>query len=287
MSRLPTPGSDSGVWGDVPVRLLSPFAILVGIVVLFAPTSIAAQSSSTIAQGFTASASKGEIVAGALVSLKEGTQSVELATTETADQLMGVVDQSPLLLISEATQEAQVVLSGTTNLLVSDINGAVKAGDRITASPVAGVGMRATSSSRVIGIVQSDFDTRTAQAQDVVDSRGGKHVIHIGRVAVQVALANYQAPGSDFLPPFIQDIANNIAGRQVSIVRVLISTMIVIISFVGMAVFIFSSARSAMISIGRNPLASAHIRRSLYQVGAITISVWGGALLACYLILTF
>lgn len=266
------------------IRLIVSLAAIVWPFV--ASPALLAQSSGAIAQGFASSDSKGAIVAGALVSLKGNTQTVELATAETTDQLAGVVDQHPLLSISGGSQETQVVLGGSVNVLVSDINGAVNAGDRITASPIAGVGMRATTSTRVVGVAQTNFDAAKATPQTITDSHGANHTVHIGHVVVQVGLANYQAPGSNFLPPFLQDIANNIAGRQVSIVRILICTLIVIISFLAMAVFIFSSARSAMVSIGRNPLAASHIRRSLYQVGAITISAWGGALLACYLILT-
>jgi hypothetical protein len=266
------------------VRIIA--AVLVAGLPFVVSPLLRAQSSGAIAQGFTGSNDKGAIVAGALVSHKTNSQAVELATTETVDQLAGVVDQSPLLSISGNSSEVQVVLGGSTNVLVSDINGPIKSGDRITASPIAGVGMKATSTTRIIGVAQADFNTQKAETQNIADSHGASHTVKIGHVITQISLANYQAPGSNFLPPFIQDIANNIAGRQVSIVRVLICTLIVIISFLSMAVFIFSSARSAMISIGRNPLAAAHIRQSLYQVGGITITAWGGALLACYLILT-
>ncbi len=265
-------------------RLFAGFGA-VSLLLLLTPV-LKVQASGAIAQGFTVSSSKGAIVAGALVSTQANSQNVELATAETADRLAGAVDQNPLLSISGGAQEVQVVLGGTTSVIVSDINGTVHTGDRITASPIAGVGMKATASTRVIGVAQTDLDSAKTSSQNITDSRGGQHTVHIGQVTTQIGLANYQAPGSNFLPPFLQDIANNIAGRQVSIVRVLISTLVVIISFLAMAIFIFSSARSAMISIGRNPLAAAHIRRSLYQVGGITITAWGGALLACYLILT-
>src|SRR2546430_1246947 len=104
----------------------------------------AQQTSSSIAQGFQADTINGDIVPGALVSIKPGTShTVELATPDTSDQLVGVVDKNPLVSISGDNQEAQVVLSGTTSVLVSDINGAIHSGDKITPSPIAGVGMLA------------------------------------------------------------------------------------------------------------------------------------------------
>jgi len=265
-------------------RLLA-LGSLASAIFLWAP-ALSAQASGTIAQGFAANSSQGTIVSGALVSLKQNTQSVELATADNVDQLVGVADQHPLVVISGSSQEAQVVLGGATDTLVSDINGTIKAGDRITASPVAGVGMKATTTTRVVGIAQTDFDVAHAQSQDITDSAGGHHTIHIGHVTLQISLANYQAPGSGFLPPFLQDVANNVAGKQVSIIRVLICSVLLLVSMLTLALFTFSSARSAMISIGRNPLASAHIRSSLYQVGAIAFAALGAVLLACYFILT-
>ena len=65
--------------------------------------------------------------------------------------MLGVVinqDSSLLSLSTGKGSEAQVATSGTVPVLVSDINGAVKRGDHITASPIAGVGMRACANVR-------------------------------------------------------------------------------------------------------------------------------------------
>ncbi|HSW65649.1 MAG TPA: hypothetical protein VLI54_00730 [Bacillota bacterium] len=254
---------------------------------LFAAAATAhAQTAGAIAQGFTADTGKGKIVAGALVSFKAGSGSVELATVASAERLVGVADQEALVAISGNKQEAQIVLGGTTSVLVSDINGSIQAGDKITASPIGGVGMRATGNGRIVGVAQNDFDASAAETRTIQDSHGKEHTVKLGRIFLQVGLSNYQAPGSNFLPPFIQNLANSIAGRQVSIVRVLFCSILLLLSFASLIILISSSVRSAMVSIGRNPLASGDIRKSLYQVGAVTVAAWGGALVACYLILT-
>ena len=252
---------------------------------LFLPTVLAAQSNGSLAQGYNVDTSRGDIVSGALVSLKLDSQSVELAATDNADRLVGVADSQPLLAISGTAKESQIVLSGTTTVLVSDINGDVRAGDKITASPIAGVGMRATADARVVGAAQSDLDVGKAQTRTVNDSSGRPHTVHIGYVPLQVGLANYQAPGSNFLPPFVQSLANNIAGKQVSLIRVVFAAVLLFFGFVAIAMLISSSVRSSMISLGRNPLAAANIRKSLYQVGGVTLLVLAGTLAACYLIL--
>lgn len=243
-----------------------------------------AQSSSAIAQSFRPDSSQGDIVAGALVSTKGDKNTVALATLSTANRLVGIVDDNPLVSISEGGKEVDVVLSGTTNVLVSDMNGPVKSGDKITISPVAGVGMKATTDSQIVGTAQNDF--KSSDSQTVSDRGGRSHRIRLGYVRAQIGIAAYQAPGSDFLPPFIQNTANSIAGRPVSIIRVLVCSVLLLLGFTTVIILVYTSVRSAMTSIGRNPLAARAIRRGLYQVGAVSLVVVGGTLLASYLILT-
>lgn len=254
---------------------------------LCAPAIVHGQqnSSSSIAQGFQPDDSKGEIAAGALVSVKEGSlRSVELATTNSADRLVGIVDENPFVAISNEGRGAQVVLSGTTRVLASDINGVIKSGDKITISPIAGVGMRATADSQVVGTAQSDFAATATKS--VADKDGKQHEVKIGHVEVQVGIAYYQAPGSNFLPPFIQNAANSLAGRPVSLIRVLICSILLLLGFITVSILVYTSVRSAMTSIGRNPLAARAIRKGLYQVGFVSLVVVGGTLIASYLVLS-
>lgn len=243
-----------------------------------------AQSSSTIAQSFKPDSSQGDIVAGALAATKGDENTVELATLSTANRLVGVVDDNPLVSLSKGGKETEVVLSGTTTVLVSDINGAIKSGDKITVSPVAGVGMKATIDGTVIGTAQDDFTVTSTK--NITDRDGKRHNIRIGYVKAQIGVAAYQAPGSDFLPPFIQNAANSIAGQPVSLMRVLICSILLMLGFLTVVILVYTSIRSAMTSLGRNPLAAKVIRRGLYQVGAISLVVVCGVLLASYLILT-
>lgn len=250
------------------------------------PTVIAQESSSAIAQGFQADSNSDDIVAGALVSFKENSSRVELATVNSTDRLVGIVDTNPLVTISGDNKEIQVVLSGTTSVLVSDINGLVKDGDKITASPIAGVGMLATADSQVVGTAQGNFDASKADTQKITDRDGKSRTVHIGKVSIQVGIAYYQAPGSNFLPPFIQSVANSIAGRPVSLIRVVLCSIIVLIAFVSVSVLVYTSVRAAMTSLGRNPLAAGAIRKGLYQAAIVAIVILGGSLLVSYLILS-
>lgn len=245
-----------------------------------------AQGNSAIAQGFGTDSSNGDVVAGALVSVKSGSpQTVQLATTDSADRLIGVVDQDPLVVISANSKQAQVVLNGATNALVTDINGMVNAGDKIAISPIAGVGMKAASDGQIVGTAQANMDISKSKTQTVTDSKGGQHTVHVGFVPLQIGVAFYQTQSSSFVPSFIQGLANNIAGRQVSLIRIALCGVLLLASFIGIGVLIYGSVRSAMISLGRNPLASTDIRKSLYQVGAIVLGILGVTLVAGYIIL--
>jgi len=130
--------------------------ILVVYIVLVSP-GVSAEGTATIAQGFKTDLSSAEAVSGAMVSTKSNSNDmIELASTKNSSRLVGVVDTKPLLTISSGENQIQVVLSGATQVLVSDINGKVKAGDRITASPLSGVGMRASTDGQVVGNAQMD-----------------------------------------------------------------------------------------------------------------------------------
>src|SRR6266550_4166741 len=215
----------------------------------FAP--LQAADTAAISQGFKTNAK--DLATGALVSLQSDNQStIELAHTERVNQLIGVVGDTPLVELSNNDKEIQVVISGTAQALVSDINGDIKSGDKITASPISGIGMKATSSGLVVGTAQADFSTVQRTDQIVNDKKGEPKTVKAGRLPLQVNVTYYAAPEDkySFLPPFLQALANAVAGKDVSPVRVLVSTLVLLFGFVSIAVLLYSSTRSSIISIG-------------------------------------
>jgi len=248
-------------------------------------SAVTAPQSSAIAQGYRVDNGNGRVSEGALVSFTSDNprDTVELAMTATASRLVGVADQNPAIAISSDKSQVQVVLNGTTTALVSNINGTIHSGDKIAPSPIAGVGMKATTDGEVVGTTQSDFSiSRTASIRD---ESGKKHSVQLGYVTLRVGTAYYQAPGSNFLPPFIQNLAYSLAGRQVSLLRIILAGLVVLLGFMSAVILVYSGVRSAMQAIGRNPLAAANIRRGLYQILLIAIVLAGGGALASYLLL--
>ncbi|HSW98765.1 MAG TPA: hypothetical protein VLF71_02925 [Candidatus Saccharimonadales bacterium] len=250
-------------------------------------SSLSAQGVSSIAQGFRTS--DAGVVSGALVSLKEGVaNTVELGTPDNSQNLIGVAGSKSLIELSSGTGSVQVVTNGTTQALVSDINGDVKTGDRVTASPIAGVGMKATSSGIVVGSAQANLSSATTSTQTVTNKRGKQVTVKIGTIPVQVDKVFYQAPTDtvSFLPPVLSDFANSVAGHQVSPVRVVAAALLISLLFVAVTILLYSSVRSSIISIGRNPLSEQAVHKSLLEVGLTVVGVLVFTVIVVYLILT-
>src|SRR6266540_3646823 len=186
----------------------------------------AAQSISAIAQQF--QTRQTDITAASLVGMEKGTNnSIQLSNFERTDRLVGVVSENPLIELSDGDNGIQVVTSGLTKALVSDVNGSIAAGDKITASPIEGVGMKATDSAMVVGTAQSPLTS--SKTEKITDKSGKQVTVHVGLVSIQVGVSFYNADvgkKTSFIPSFLQSLANDVAGRTVSPIRVLTAALI-------------------------------------------------------------
>lgn len=246
-----------------------------------------AQNGGAISQGF--QTNEANLSPGALVSLEAQNQArIQLANTNRTDQLVGVVGDKPLLELSTNAAEVQVVTSGVTSTLVSNINGDIKAGDKVTTSPINGVGMRATKSTEIVGTAQQDFSNISTNEFTLTDRDGKSQVVRTGLLPVQINVTYYAVTQEEksFLPVFLQQIANSVAGRDVSVARILISLLVLMLGFVSTGVILYSSVQSSIISIGRNPLSERAVHKSLIQVGATATGILLIMVIAIYLILT-
>lgn len=255
------------------------------LVFLAVPVHAQEQKSSTISRGFQTKDTS--FIQGVLVSsAKNDASTIVLADTSSAGRLAGAVTKTSFLELSDKKEsDVQVAMSGTAVVLVSDINGLVKAGDKITASPLAGVGMLATTDTQIIGTAQSDFNVPSAKSRTIKDKTGKEQTVRIGYVSAQLAISYYVAPTSQFVPPFLQNLADSIAGRPVSFVRVLLSCLLLLLAFGSIFVLIYTSIRSGITSLGRNPLAASAIQHGLIGVVVIVVLIAVFALLGVYLLL--
>ena len=258
------------------------------IVLLWVQTPLlAAKVDSAISQGFT---SQEELAIGSLVSLTEDATNgtVQAANTDNGQRLVGVMSKQSLVELTNGARGVQVVIGGSSYALVSDINGEVKRGDKIAPSPLSGIGMKATESTQVLGTVEEDFvNAKQVSEQQIKDKNDVSRTVKVGLVMTQVNVAYYQRPedNATFLPSFMMQFANQLVGRQVAPIRVLIAFILLIASFGGIAVLLYSSVSSSIISIGRNPLSADAVHKGIFEVGALAVGILLLTLIALYLVL--
>jgi hypothetical protein len=228
-----------------------------------------------------------------LVSLKDGDPTkVEPADDGNAKRLHGLVvnpNDAPVTLSNEA-QKNFVATVGRYEGLVSDQNGAVKAGDYITVSKVRGIGMRVdTKSENVIGKALEDFDGKSnvLSTTDLKDNGGVTQKVNIGRIMLDIGIgANPLAkPEEVNLPGFLKKATEAIAQKSVSPLRVYISLAILAASVAIAGSMLYAGVRSSMISIGRNPLSKQSITKSLMQVILTSFIVFIIGIFGVYLLL--
>ena len=232
----------------------------------------------TISQGYLTT---GDVPVGSVVSLeKNSTDTVSPASTDTVDNLFGVAinDGTSLLTLQTGDKhQIQVATSGVTPTLVSDCNGAIEVGDQITASPIKGVGMKATANAKVVGVAQGKMSGLTKQKVEV----------SLGQAPVLVSIAyHYKQPDKTIIPASLQNLANTVAGKKVSSLPIIIGAAIFFVTIIIVVAIIYSIIRSSIISVGRNPMAQSAVYRNVIQLSALVLGILGVAVIAIYLVLT-
>lgn len=248
--------------------------------------SATAYAVTTISQGYT---TDGPLPLGSLVSLeKTNSDRVIPSTTNNADRILGVVinsDSSLLALTNSTKQQVQVATSGTVPVLVSDMNGEVKAGDHITASPLSGIGMKASANVRIVGVAQSDM--HSGKKETYKDKAGKEHSVNLGQAPVIVNVAYYfKEPEKTVVPGAIQNVANAIAGKEVSTLPIILSAGVFFVMLIVVSSIIYSMIHSSIISVGRNPMSQSAIYRDLIQLSTLVIAILAVGLITIYFILT-
>ena len=259
------------------LRTLRSVSALLLLLCLLGPTTAFAETGA-ISQSYQTSSSS--ISAGTLVSLTgNGSGTVAPATTSTVGKIVGIAASQPALELSSSNMSSvQIVVGGTTEALVSDANGAVMAGDEITVSPIAGVGMKAIDAGQIVGTALKSLNSVKTVSEQATTKTGQHKTIHVGLLPVSVNISYYSAAPtagsvSAYIPPFLQSVANAIAGKAVSPLRVLVGTVALLMGFCAVISMLYVAIRSGVISLGRNPLAENALRRGIVDVFIAAIGV--------------
>lgn len=246
-------------------KILSRLMNLVLLGTFFAISIAIPSQAAPASQGYNAS---GQLPEGSLVARKD--DGVVLADTTNINTLLGVVVTAQDYLVNiDSTKTVQVITNGAALTLVSDINGEVRTGDPLTASPIEGVAMKATESTKVLGIAQADLSTADQiQKERIKDKYGKSKEVKIGRIAVDVNVLDLKinsGNNSDVVNG-LQTVASSAAGKQVSTLRAVIAFVVLLLALALSVIVLYSGVSSSIRSIGRNPLSKRFVIQGLIQV---------------------
>lgn len=252
----------------------------------------AADQAASITQTYNAPES---VLPGMLVAPDVSAQTTVTALTkDNLPHMLGVVvapNDAPLVLSSSATGSQQVLVanSGRYNILISNQNGAIKVGDYLTISNVAGIAMKADASEpEIVGQALSSFNGSSGVIGSV-PLKSGKRQITVGIGSVQAIVHLISNPAyvrsTSHLPAWLGSAAKTVTNKPISAARIYLAAfMILLAAFITASLF-FSGVRGSIVAVGRNPLAKKTIGRSLLIVLMVGIGILVlGAVLA-YLIL--
>ncbi len=230
---------------------------------------------------------------GMLVRLKSSdTTKVEAVKESNSSKMYGVVvdsNDAPVTLSADG-KKVFVATAGHFDVLVSTQNGEVKAGDYIAVSAIDGIGMKGTDKEpEVIGRALAGFDGKSGaiSSAQVKDSDGGTHTVNIGRVQADITVSrnpNLKATQAN-LPELLRKASEAIAGKPVNAVRVYIALFVFLSTTILAGILMYGGVRSAIISIGRNPLGKKAIIRGMFQVVITGMIVFITGVFGVYLLL--
>lgn len=214
---------------------------------------------------------------GLIVSLdKENPDKIVLSDLTNSNYLLGVVAEDGVSSVTFAKDgsDTNVALDGVVSVLVSDENGVISKGDFISASWLQGVGMKSDeiSNQKLVGVALEDFDAEKSLTYGDIDTPTGTQSVQVS--SIQVQLFDKEGPIVDSAnTEGVEGVFEKIVGKRISFTKVLAGSLILIVSISIAGVFIASAIRGSFVSIGRNPLASTSIYKSLIHVSGLSVLV--------------
>jgi hypothetical protein len=220
---------------------------------------------------------------------------VVAATKDKVDRAFGVVvstNNLPITISSNtAASQVFVATNGRQDAMVTSENGSINVGDSLAVSSLSGTLMKATYKERILfGKALASFDGKnnTIGTTTLKDDKGNAHQqIGIGVIPISIEIMKNPEDKSTKanLPQQLQRLGQLIAEKPVSPIRIYLSMAIVTITIIIALVLLYAGVRSAIISIGRNPLSKKSILRGLLQVILTSVLVLIIGLFTVYLLL--
>jgi hypothetical protein len=261
--------------------------LLVSALALVIPAIAGQAAAQDVTQGYDAAES---LQNGMLVRLKSGaSDTVEGLTQEHETSMLGVVvasSESPVSLSDPNKPQVFVASFGKYAVLVSTQNGSIKAGDLLTISAIKGVAMKADNRHQVIiGKALQGF-SEGANAESHTAIAGTQ--IALGRVPVDIAISHnpfYAGDSIAGVPTFLARAAQVVTNKPITALRLYAGLGILLLTLSVAGFILYAGVRTAVSSVGRNPLAKGAIWRSMISVTLVSLIVVSIGLVAVYLLL--
>lgn len=227
--------------------------------------------------------SSSDLEPGWLVALKtDSDDTVEIAPAGRPDRVYGVVidPKTAALLVKGTGQEVAVATSGRYPMLVSNVNGAIGAGDYLSLSIRDGIAAKATSKQGItIGRAVESFNGGAKSL--FTDGE-----VSIGRIDVELErLPNASVKLGAVVPGPLKGIAESVSGKPLSAIRIYAALAVLLICMIIVTTLLLSGIRSGMVAIGRNPLSRHLVFQGLSQVIVACVAVFIVGVLGIYLLL--
>ncbi|HSX53227.1 MAG TPA: hypothetical protein VLF90_02575 [Patescibacteria group bacterium] len=268
-----------------PIFRIGSCSLLVWVaLILFALNPIVLAAAS-IAQGYRSNL---PLTTGTVVSVKSGNEVVP-TTEQNQKTVIGVAvgSSDAIIDVQPHDSDIRIAINGETSLVVSNINGDIKAGDSLIISSISGVAMkdsRDSQATKYIAVANQDFTSKSQNAKTVSISLndGTKQNVSIGVIDAKLLLTNRTPVKNQNI---LFATAEKLAGRPVSNVQILAASAVIIATLLLTGLLLQGSIKGAFISIGRNPLSKPMIVANLFKVLAVGLLIMGAGLAISYSIL--
>jgi len=221
-----------------------------------------------ISQGYSAAT---DIAVGSVVSVsKDDSEQVEKSNTDNDYMLVGVVqdETGSLIDIQPKGSKVRVAISGDIKVLVSTINGDIKNGDRLIASPLSGIAAKEYPPApgvKFVGVANQDFGAGSGGTKTTITQNDGStRDVYVGVIDAKIITGNRTPGGKD--QNVLTDVGKKLSGKSVNTVQVLAALVVFITSVVLTGMFLNGSIKGSFISLGRNPLSKDSIMTGLIRV---------------------
>lgn len=225
------------------------------------------------------------IVVGLNQESQQGDPEVVKVGDEDASGAIGVVTNIKDSSVVIATPGQQVFVEDTGSVLayVSDVNGAIRKGDKLTLSPLKGILSGVNQNSRVVfATALEDFPQKYQDYK--IDDNGGRSTAKVALMRVNLDTKDVLAQTSSDTST-IKRVVKYVVGKDVSAVRVAIAFAVFLLVLFMVTGILYGAISSSITSLGRNPLAGKTVRRQLVHVFLIAGAIFIVGLGAMYLIL--